>query len=171
MPQEPALHALHPLLEAAGRARTRSERYVWPERAAAAGSMSGGPQLQLAVLWPWLLMATLQVGLGHTGLALAAAVESERSAAQKAIIRVIPLKVEPIILEGEFANVAEVTPAEGKLLQVRAALFYPALPTSRSHSLYLCPLFSPCCSNFQHEAFGCISRLHVYNLSNKVFFM
>ncbi|KGL96369.1 E3 ubiquitin-protein ligase RNF43, partial [Charadrius vociferus] len=69
------------------------------------------------VLWPWLLMATLQAGLGHTGLALAAAVESERAAAQKAIIRVIPLKVEPIILEGEFANVAEVTPAEGKLLQ------------------------------------------------------
>ncbi|KAJ7413042.1 hypothetical protein BTVI_44324 [Pitangus sulphuratus] len=79
--------------------------------------MSAGPQLQLAVLWPWLLMATLQAGLGHTGLALAAAVESERAAAQKAIIRVIPLKVEPIILEGEFANVAEVTPAEGKLLQ------------------------------------------------------
>ncbi|XP_065429355.1 E3 ubiquitin-protein ligase RNF43 isoform X1 [Chrysemys picta bellii] len=77
--------------------------------------MSAGPQLQLAVLWPWLLMATLQVGLGHTGLALAA--ESERSAAQKAIIRVIPLKVEPITLEGVFANVAEVTPAEGKLLQ------------------------------------------------------
>ncbi|XP_074870113.1 E3 ubiquitin-protein ligase RNF43 [Carettochelys insculpta] len=79
--------------------------------------MSAGPQLQLAVLWPWLLMATLQVGLGHTGLALAAAVESERSAAQKAIIRVIPLKVEPVTLEGVFANVAEVTPAEGKLLQ------------------------------------------------------
>ncbi|XP_039363515.1 E3 ubiquitin-protein ligase RNF43 [Mauremys reevesii] len=77
--------------------------------------MSAGPQLQLAVLWPWLLVATLQVGLGHTGLALA--VESERSAAQKAIIRVIPLKVEPITLEGVFANVAEVTPAEGKLLQ------------------------------------------------------
>ncbi|KFW82592.1 E3 ubiquitin-protein ligase RNF43, partial [Manacus vitellinus] len=73
--------------------------------------------LPLAVLWPWLLMATLQAGLGHTGLALVAAVESERAAAQKAIIRVIPLKVEPIILEGEFANVAEVTPAEGKLLQ------------------------------------------------------
>ncbi|KAM8991154.1 E3 ubiquitin-protein ligase RNF43 [Ara ararauna] len=79
--------------------------------------MSAGPPLQLAVLWPWLLMATLHAGLGHTGLALAAAVESERSAAQKAIIRVIPLKVEPIVLEGEFANVAEVTPAEGKLLQ------------------------------------------------------
>lgn len=86
------------------------------EVTAAAGSMSASPQLQLAVLWPWLLMATLQVGLGH-GLALAAAVESERSAAQKAIIRVIPLKVEPITLEGVFANVAEVTPAEGKLLQ------------------------------------------------------
>ncbi|NWI73695.1 RNF43 ligase, partial [Dryoscopus gambensis] len=79
--------------------------------------MSAGPQVQLAVLWPWLLMATLQAGLDQTGLALAAAVESERAAAQKAIIRVIPLKVEPIILEGEFANVAEVTPAEGKLLQ------------------------------------------------------
>ncbi|KFP21075.1 E3 ubiquitin-protein ligase RNF43, partial [Egretta garzetta] len=79
--------------------------------------MSAGPQLQLAVLWPWLLMATLQAGLSNTRLVLAAAVESERSAAQKAIIRVIPLKVEPIILEGEFANVAEVTPAEGKLLQ------------------------------------------------------
>ncbi|NXY16234.1 RNF43 ligase, partial [Atrichornis clamosus] len=79
--------------------------------------MSAGPQVQLAALWPWLLMATLQAGLGQTGLALAAAVESERAAAQKAIIRVIPLKVEPIILEGEFANVAEVTPAEGKLLQ------------------------------------------------------
>eukprot|EP00076_Gallus_gallus_P032333 XP_024997871.1 E3 ubiquitin-protein ligase RNF43 isoform X2 [Gallus gallus] len=79
--------------------------------------MSGGPQLQLVVLWPWLLMASLQAGLGRTGLALAAAVESERTAVQKAIIRVIPLKVEPIVLEGEFASVAEVTPAEGKLLQ------------------------------------------------------
>ncbi|NXC41742.1 RNF43 ligase, partial [Penelope pileata] len=79
--------------------------------------MSGGPQLQLAVLWPWLLMATLQAGLSHSGLALVAAVESERSTTQKAIIRVIPLKVEPIVLEGEFASVAEVTPAEGKLLQ------------------------------------------------------
>ncbi|NXP20514.1 RNF43 ligase, partial [Scytalopus superciliaris] len=79
--------------------------------------MSAGPPLQLVALWPWLLMATLQAALGHSGLALAAAVESERAAAQKAIIRVIPLKVEPITLEGEFANVAEVTPAEGKLLQ------------------------------------------------------
>lgn len=111
---------------------------MWPEPAAAAGSMSAGPQLQLALLWPWLLMATLQAGLGQKGLA--AAVESERAAAQKAIIRVIPLKVEPIILEGEFANVAEVTPAEGKLLQVRAALFYPLrLP----RPLPPCPPVSP----------------------------
>lgn len=86
--------------------------------------MSGGPQLQLVVLWPWLLMASLQAGLGRTGLALAAAVESERTAVQKAIIRVIPLKVEPIVLEGEFASVAEVTPAEGKLLQVGTAVLH-----------------------------------------------
>ena len=57
--------------------------------------MSGGHQLQLAALWPWLLMATLQAGFGRTGLVLAAAVESERSAEQKAIIRVIPLKMDP----------------------------------------------------------------------------
>ncbi|XP_019591947.2 E3 ubiquitin-protein ligase RNF43 isoform X1 [Rhinolophus sinicus] len=91
--------------------------------------MSGGHQLQLAALWPWLLMATLQAGLGRTGLVLAAAVESERSAEQKAIIRVIPLKMDPtgklnLTLEGVFAGVAEVTPAEGKLIQ--------------SHPLYLC---------------------------------
>lgn len=83
--------------------------------------MSGGHQLQLAVLWPWLLMTTLHAGFGHTGLVLAAAVESERSE-QKAIIRVIPLKMDPtgklnLTLEGVFAGVAEVTPAEGKLMQ------------------------------------------------------
>ena len=81
--------------------------------------MSGGHQLQLAALWPWLLMATLQAGFGRTGLVLAAAVESERSAEQKAIIRVIPLKMDPtgklnLTLEGVFAGVAEITPAEGK---------------------------------------------------------
>ncbi|XP_036925780.1 E3 ubiquitin-protein ligase RNF43 [Sturnira hondurensis] len=91
--------------------------------------MSGGHQLQLAALWPWLLMATLQAGFGHTGLALAAAAESERSTEQKAIIRVIPLKMDPtgklnLTLEGVFAGVAEITPAEGKLMQ--------------SHPLYLC---------------------------------
>ncbi|XP_037665802.1 E3 ubiquitin-protein ligase RNF43 [Choloepus didactylus] len=91
--------------------------------------MSGGHQLQLAALWPWLLMATLQAGFGRTGLVLAATVESERSAEQKAIIRVIPLKMDPtgklnLTLEGVFAGVAEITPAEGKLMQ--------------SHPLYLC---------------------------------
>ncbi|XP_004645307.1 E3 ubiquitin-protein ligase RNF43 [Octodon degus] len=91
--------------------------------------MSGGHQLQLAALWPWLLMATLQAGFGRTGLVLAAAVESERSVEQKAIIRVIPLKMDPtgklnLTLEGVFAGVAEITPAEGKLMQ--------------SHPLYLC---------------------------------
>ncbi|OPJ90103.1 hypothetical protein AV530_000283 [Patagioenas fasciata monilis] len=94
--------------------------------------MSAGPQLQLALLWPWLLMATLQAGLGQKGLA--AAVESERAAAQKAIIRVIPLKVEPIILEGEFANVAEVTPAEGKLLQLK----HPDLARGITHPAACC---------------------------------
>ncbi|XP_069470941.1 E3 ubiquitin-protein ligase RNF43 isoform X2 [Ambystoma mexicanum] len=79
-------------------------------------------QRQLVTLWPWLLMATLQAGLGHTGLVLAAAVESERAASQKALIRVIPLRMDlaeraNLTLEGVFAKVAEVTPAEGKLLQ------------------------------------------------------
>lgn len=91
--------------------------------------MSGGHQLQLAALWPWLLMATLQAGFGRTGLVLAAAVESERSAEQKAIIRVIPLKMDPtgklnLTLEGVFAGVAEITPAEGKLMQVRMTLLF-----------------------------------------------
>ncbi|EPQ02788.1 RING finger protein 43 [Myotis brandtii] len=89
--------------------------------------MSGGHQLQLAALWPWLLMATLQAGFGRTGLVLAAAVESERSAEQKAIIRVIPLKMDPtgklnLTLEGVFAGVAEITPAEGKLMQITLQL-------------------------------------------------
>ncbi|XP_078535612.1 E3 ubiquitin-protein ligase RNF43 isoform X1 [Lissotriton helveticus] len=79
-------------------------------------------QRQLVILWPWLLMATLQAGLGHTGLVLAAAVESERAASQKALIRVIPLRMDSaekdnLTLEGVFAKMAEVTPAEGKLLQ------------------------------------------------------
>ncbi|XP_053130544.1 E3 ubiquitin-protein ligase RNF43 [Hemicordylus capensis] len=71
--------------------------------------MRRAPQLQLVVLWPWLCMAALQVGL--------ALVAAERASAQKAIIQVIPLKMEPLMLEGVFASVAEVTPAEGKLLQ------------------------------------------------------
>lgn len=111
------------------------KQYVWPKCIAAAGSMSGGHQLQLAALWPWLLMATLQAGFGRTGLVLGAAVESERSAEQKAIIRVIPLKMDPtgklnLTLEGVFAGVAEITPAEGKLMQEPKRCCYEELLTS-----------------------------------------
>ncbi|XP_054858011.1 E3 ubiquitin-protein ligase RNF43 [Eublepharis macularius] len=98
--------------------------------------MSVGPQLQLAVLWPWLLMATLQIRLGYSGLALAAAVEADRSLAQKAIIRVIPFKLEPLMLEGVFASVADVTPAEGKLLQ-----FHPLSLCNTSEDEHTIPGF------------------------------
>ncbi|KAK9412370.1 E3 ubiquitin-protein ligase RNF43 [Crotalus adamanteus] len=91
--------------------------------------MSVGPQLQLAVLWPWLLMAMLQIRLGYSGLALVAAMEAERTLAQKAIIRVIPFKLEPLTLEGVFASIAEITPAEGKLLQPDPPCFL--LPLTR----------------------------------------
>uniref|UniRef100_A0ACB8ECZ8 Uncharacterized protein n=1 Tax=Sphaerodactylus townsendi TaxID=933632 RepID=A0ACB8ECZ8_9SAUR len=63
-------------------------------------------------------MATLQIRLGYSGLALAAVVEADRSLAQKAIIRVTPFKLEPLMLEGVFASIADVTPAEGNLLQL-----------------------------------------------------
>ncbi|XP_066492586.1 E3 ubiquitin-protein ligase RNF43 [Tiliqua scincoides] len=95
--------------------------------------MSVGPQLQLAVLWPWLLMATLQIRLGYSGLALVAA---ERASAQKAVIRVVPLKMEPLMLEGVFASVAEVTPAEGKLLQ-----FHPLSLCNTSEDEHTVPGF------------------------------
>lgn len=124
---------------------------MWPERTAAAGSMSAGPRLQLAVLWPWLLLATLQVRLGYSGLALAAAMAAERSGVQKAIIRVIPFKLEPLTLEGAFASVAEVMPAEGKLLQVRGLGFAPpwvhpakrVIPTPPPHEIGLCTVMGP----------------------------
>ncbi|XP_065107185.1 E3 ubiquitin-protein ligase RNF43 isoform X1 [Paramisgurnus dabryanus] len=77
------------------------------------------PVRRLAGLWPWLLMAALQVVLGHTGLELAAAVESERSA-PKAMIKVTLLKQEPtsrpITLEGVFVG-GSAGYAEGKLMQ------------------------------------------------------
>lgn len=105
--------------------------------------MSGGHQLQLAALWPWLLMATLQAGFGRTGLVLAAAVESERSAEQKAIIRVIPLKMDPsgklnLTLEGVFAGVAEITPAEGKLMQVRILFLLFHFPSVWNMPFFFC---------------------------------
>ncbi|XP_063002880.1 E3 ubiquitin-protein ligase RNF43 [Elgaria multicarinata webbii] len=98
--------------------------------------MSVGPQLHLAALWPWLLMATLHIRLGYSGLALAAAMEAERSLAQKAVIRVIPLKLEPLTLEGVFASVAEVTPAEGELLQ-----FHPLSLCNTSEDEHTVPGF------------------------------
>ncbi|XP_061105388.1 E3 ubiquitin-protein ligase RNF43 [Conger conger] len=76
-------------------------------------------QRRLAGLWPWLLMAALQVVFGQTGLELAAAVESERSA-PKAVIKVTLLKQEtgkPITLEGVFAGASLRGSAEGKLMQ------------------------------------------------------
>uniref|UniRef100_A0A670Y4P7 E3 ubiquitin-protein ligase RNF43 n=1 Tax=Pseudonaja textilis TaxID=8673 RepID=A0A670Y4P7_PSETE len=98
--------------------------------------MSVGPQLQLAVLWPWLLMAMLQIRLGYSGLALVAAMEAERTLAQKAIIRVIPFKLEPLTLEGVFASIAEITPAEGKLLQ-----FHPLSLCNTSEDEHTVPGF------------------------------
>lgn len=89
------------------------------EPAAAAGAMTV-LQRRLAGLWPWLLMAALQVVFGQTGLELAAAVESERSAT-RAVIKVTLLKHEPtgrpITLEGVFAG-GSAGSAEGKLMQV-----------------------------------------------------
>ncbi|XP_076129828.1 E3 ubiquitin-protein ligase RNF43 [Alosa pseudoharengus] len=73
-------------------------------------------QRRLAGLWPWLLMAALQVVFGQTGLELAAAVESERSAT-RAVIKVTLLKHEhTITLEGVFAG-GSAGIAEGKLMQ------------------------------------------------------
>ncbi|KAJ8412385.1 hypothetical protein AAFF_G00127210 [Aldrovandia affinis] len=93
---------------------------VRPGPAAAAGAMTVS-QRRLAGLWPWLLMAALQVVFGQTGLELAAAVESERSA-PKAVIKVTLLKQEqtgkPITLEGVFAGASLRGSAEGKLMQV-----------------------------------------------------
>ncbi|GAA6218421.1 E3 ubiquitin-protein ligase RNF43 isoform X1 [Lates japonicus] len=80
------------------------------------------PQRRLAGLWPWLLMAALQVVLGQPGL------ESERPAL-RAVIKVTLLKNEPtgkpITLEGVFVG-GSAGHAEGKLMQVlNAALNRP----------------------------------------------
>ncbi|CAL8266653.1 unnamed protein product [Merluccius merluccius] len=75
---------------------------------------------RLAGVWPWwLLMAALQVVLGHAGLELAAAVETER-ATPRAVIKVTLMKHEPpgkpITLEGVFVG-GSAGQAEGKLMQ------------------------------------------------------
>lgn len=71
------------------------------------------PPRRLAGLWPWLLMAALQVVLGQPGL------ESERSAL-RAVIKVTLLKHEPtgkpIVLEGLFVG-GSAGSAQGKLMQ------------------------------------------------------
>ncbi|CAL8363617.1 unnamed protein product [Lota lota] len=74
---------------------------------------------RLAGLWPWLLMAALQVVFGQTGLELAVAVESER-ATPRAVIKVTLTKQESpgkaITLEGVFVG-GSAGYAEGKLMQ------------------------------------------------------
>lgn len=71
------------------------------------------PQWRRAGLWPWLLMAALQVVLGQPGL------ESERPAL-RAVIKVTLLKHDltgnPITLEGVFVG-GSAGSAEGKLMQ------------------------------------------------------
>ncbi|MGH0142575.1 UNVERIFIED_CONTAM: hypothetical protein FKN15_014842 [Acipenser sinensis] len=84
------------------------------------------PQRQLAGLWPWLLMAALQVVLGQTGLELAAA--SERSAT-KAVIKVTLLKPDSagksyMEVEGVFAGSNGRGSTEGKLMQVGMIMSY-----------------------------------------------
>ncbi|KAG8008246.1 Heat shock factor protein 5 [Nibea albiflora] len=86
--------------------------HVRPGTAAAAEAMTV-PQRRLAGLWPWLLMAALQVVLGQPGL------ESERPAL-RAVIKVALLNHEPtgkpITLEGVFVG-GSAGFAEGKLMQ------------------------------------------------------
>ncbi|XP_013878564.1 E3 ubiquitin-protein ligase RNF43 isoform X2 [Austrofundulus limnaeus] len=71
------------------------------------------PRRRLAALWPWLLMAALQVVLGQPGP------ESER-ALLRALIKVTLVKHEtagePIVLEGDFVG-GSAGKAEGKLMQ------------------------------------------------------
>lgn len=88
--------------------------HVRPGTAATAEAMTV-PQRRLAGLWPWLLMAALQVVLGQPGL------ESERPAL-RAVIKVALLNHEltgkSITLEGVFVG-GSAGHAEGKLMQVR----------------------------------------------------
>ncbi|XP_068077485.1 E3 ubiquitin-protein ligase RNF43 isoform X2 [Danio rerio] len=97
------------------------------------------PVRRLAGLWPWLLMAALQVALGHTGLELAAAVESERSA-PRATITVKLLKQEstgrPITLEGLFVRGSE-GKAQGKLMQSHPLSLCNTSEDERQESIFI----------------------------------
>ncbi|CAL8276750.1 unnamed protein product [Arctogadus glacialis] len=83
---------------------------------------------RLAGLWPWLLMAALQVVFGQTGLGLAVASESER-ATPRAVIQVTLMKHDPpgtaITLEGVFVG-GSAGYAEGKLLQIESKAVPPS---------------------------------------------
>lgn len=87
-----------------------------PGTAAAAAEAMSVPPRRLAGLWPWLLMAALQVVLGQPGP------ESER-ALLRALIKVTLVKHETtgesIVLEGDFVG-GSAGKAEGKLMQVKS---------------------------------------------------
>ncbi|MEQ2158979.1 hypothetical protein GOODEAATRI_017723, partial [Goodea atripinnis] len=77
------------------------------------------PLRRLAGLWPWLLMAALQVVLGQPSL------ESERSGL-RAVIKVTLVKeptVEPIVLKGQFVG-GSAGKAQGKLMQQKTSRFW-----------------------------------------------
>lgn len=90
--------------------------HVRPASAAPAGRAMSVPPRRLAGLWPWLLMAGLQLVLGQPGLGQP---ESERPLL-RALIKVTLLRQEatgkPITLEGEFVG-GSAGYAEGKLMQ------------------------------------------------------
>ncbi|MGH0153641.1 UNVERIFIED_CONTAM: hypothetical protein FKN15_052375 [Acipenser sinensis] len=99
------------------------------------------PQRQLAGLWPWLLMAALQVVLGQTGLELAAAA-SERSAT-KAVIKVTLLKPDSagksyMEVEGVFAGSNGRGSTEGKLMQtllnITNTVYFGSDPKTVTHT-------------------------------------
>ncbi|KAA8586414.1 hypothetical protein FQN60_000250, partial [Etheostoma spectabile] len=108
--------------------------HVRPGPAATAEAMIV-PQRRLAGLWPWLLMAALQVVLGQPGL------ESERPAL-RAVIKVALLNHEltgkTITLQGLFVG-GSAGYAEGKLMQVlNASSALPEPSTVRGHYLFPC---------------------------------
>lgn len=94
--------------------------HVRPGTAATAEAMTVHPR-RLAGLWPWLLMAALQVVLGQPGL------ESEHPLL-RALIKVTLLKHEatgkPIVVEGLFVG-GSAGKAEGRLMQVRLTWIRP----------------------------------------------
>ncbi|XP_023688897.1 E3 ubiquitin-protein ligase RNF43 [Paramormyrops kingsleyae] len=123
---------------------------------------------QLAGLWPWLLMAALQLVLGQTGLELAAAaVESERSA-PKAVIKVTPLKQEqagkPITLEGVFAGAGVRGHAEGRLMQSHPLSLCNTSEDERQESIFISIVKL---ENPEHQVPQCLPLLEKARLALK----